>query len=444
MSVNGPSNIDGVRRQDLPQTTGAPADKGVGNIPIGRNTSTGSTPGLSLENTRQAQIDAEFQASDHLFFTKEHVKAARKKAGIGTSFPAKMAFNKGLGDQKTADIRNEYAKIIFTEGFDTPELKEVARQYISELPKCARKGEETEFRAACEQKLEAFRAAARGMKNTQNIMDNDNYNTAYLENTIVRSANGIKVHIDKKTGELKEFIDEKTGEVIARVDLKAKEIIINDNKNAAKTWNKINQAVVNINAHTDAVGAQVTQDVTQNMGAALGVDLTGYTVRNDKGDFVLANGETVAPEQTAVGQINEHTDAAVADGVKQVNEHTDAAVADGVKQVNEHTSKEHNQTRLEGRQNDVLLMKRDTLSDMLTTEQVERWPGNGAYRDSTVQWLGSSADRIMADNELTFQQKQEAMNELIRMVDEENIISDGDKAAFENKYFVEHRPHSHI
>lgn len=58
----------------------------------------------------------------------------------------------------------------------------------------------------------------------------------------------------------------------------------------------------------------------------------------------------------------------------------------------------------------------------------------GVYRDSTVKWLGGSADKIMSNNRLNQKQKEEALDELVRMADEENIISDGDKKEFNKKY----------
>lgn len=35
MNVNGPSNVDGVRKQDYSQNAGTPADPRIGNIPVG-------------------------------------------------------------------------------------------------------------------------------------------------------------------------------------------------------------------------------------------------------------------------------------------------------------------------------------------------------------------------------------------------------------------------
>ena len=92
---------------------------------------------------------------------------------------------------------------------------------------------------------------------------------------------------------------------------------------------------------------------------------------------------------------------------------------------------------LEAKQTAVLLSKRQAISDMLGHEAV-------FYLDKTVKWLGSSADRVFADQELSFKKKEEALDELTRMVDEEWVISDADRAEFENKYFKDTREHRHL
>ena len=80
---------------------------------------------------------------------------------------------------------------------------------------------------------------------------------------------------------------------------------------------------------------------------------------------------------------------------------------------------------------------------MLMNEVNESFPGAGHYRDKTVKRLGSLADRVMASTGLTFEQKKEALDELVRMVDKENVISDGDINEFAGKYltYTEERPH---
>lgn len=364
--------------------------------------------------------------------TREQVKAERQRLGIGTTFPAKLAFNKGLSENRTIEIHNQYAKQIFTEAYgDDPVLADLAKQYISELPKAARKGQEREYIAACEAKLEAFRGAVR------------DYNLAINQGII--DANAQQRHEE--------------GEVAA--DLRA----AHSDQITVQTGNRVIQ---NVNEHTDQVGQQVTQNVNantnrvgnsvvrrvnahttaetnrgiaanaQNTSAMLGVDAEGYTQRNDDGERILANGNAIADDASAVGQVNAHTDEAAA----AVNQHTDEAVKKGVDEVNAHTDKAAQGIKLDAQRQAVLDAKRQTISDMLMHEDSAEW--GGVYRDSTVKWLGSAADRVMGDTKLTFEQKKEALDELVRMVDEENVISDGDKTAFEGKYFWDHEQHPQV
>ena len=138
-----------------------------------------------------------------------------------------------------------------------------------------------------------------------------------------------------------------------------------------------------------------------------------------------------------------NADERVGQAEANINRHTTETGNRVIKEVNEHTTAEEEKTRLSNQQQAVLDAKRQTMSDMLMNEVNESFPGAGHYRDKTVKWLGSSADRVMASTGLTFEQKKEALDELTRMVDEENIISDGDRAAFEAKYFydTEEKPH---
>ena len=308
--------------------------------------------------------------------TRDQVKAERKRLGIGTTALAKMAFNNGLGDKRTIEIYNSYAKKIFTEAYgDDPELMAIGRRYIAELPKAARKGQEREFIAGCEAKLEAFRGAVR------------DYNLSINQGIIDNNAQ-------------KRYDD---GELAA-------------DARAANTDLHVTQEANRINTHTDESNAQQTMNINNNTNRKI---------------------------NSAVRIINVHTTAEVNRGVSEVNAHTTAEVNRGVKEVNAHTTAEHTETRRQGQQQAVLNAKRQTLSDMLMNEVNENIPGNGQYRDITVKWLGSAADRVMAGTDLTFEEKKAALDELVKMVDEENVISDGDKAAFEAKYFyrTQERPH---
>lgn len=334
-------------------------------------------PGLVVESPRQAQIDADFQASG-LGLTKEQVKAERKKLGIGTSFPAKLAFNKGLSTERTIEIHNNYAKKIFTEayGTDDPDITALAKAYISELPKAARKGQERDFIAACEQKLEAFRNAVQNHKLgvNQQILD---------ENAQARHEEGENA-----------------------ADLRSEDV----KQTVVRTGKKTTQ---DVNANTNKVVGEATQNINANTNRAV---------------------------NSAVKRINAHTTNEVNRGVGEVNAHTTKEVNRGVGEVNAHTTKEHNATRLQNQQQAVLDAKRQTMTDMLVNEVGQV---GGTYRDSTVKWLGSAADRIMAATDLTFSEKKAALDELTRMIDEENVISDGDKNEFEARYFyrTEERPH---
>ena len=377
--------------------------------------------------------------------TREKVKAERKRLGIGTTILAKVAFNNGLGDKRTIEIYNHYAKQIFSEAYgDDPELTALGRQYIAELPRAARKGQERELIAGCETKLEAFRDAVRAynLSINQGIIDDK----AQIRYEKAEQA------ADARTAETKQHMTLEVNRGVEEVNVHTDESNAQQTKDINSfTGNRINFAVRRINQHTDASNARqtaainsytdrrvgaaeqkittdVTQNVTQNMSAIVGVDAPGYTQKNEKGERLLVNDYSISPEESAVGQVNEHT-----------TEETDR----GIERVTAHVSAEHLETRRQDQKQAVLNAKRQTLSDMLMNEVNETRPGHGQYRDITVKWLGSAADRIMAGTDLTFEEKKEALDELVRMVDEEIVISDGDKAAFEAKYFyhTEERPH---
>lgn len=375
MALDGPNGVNPLTQQQQYQpvdnTVGQNAD--VARVPVGgaRN----ERPGLVLENSRQAQIDADFQASG-LELTREQVRAERKNLGIGTTFPAKLVGNRGLNENRTIEIHNQYAKQIFTEGYgDDPALMNLAKQYIAELPKAARKGQERDYIAACETKLEAFRAAVRdyNLSVNQGIIDNN-------------------------------------------AQVRHDESELNANLREAQTQRVVAQTgrtVINqVNAHTDESNDAQTGAINANT--------------NRVGNSV-------------VRRVNAHTDEVGNKVIHDVNEHTDKVGNNVIRQVNQHTTAKHKQTRQYEQQQAVLDAKRQTMSDMLTNELSQ----GGTYQDSTVKWLGKAADRIMAATDLTFEQKKAALDELTRMIDEENVISDGDKNAFEATYFVNttERPH---
>ena len=295
---------------------------------------------------------------------------------------------------------------IFKEAYgDDPVLMDLAQKYIAELPKAGRKNKEQEFISACEQKLEAFRAAV------------NDYNLALNQGMIDQNA--------QARHEASE----------AAADLRARGL--------EETIVETGQSVVeNVNEHTDAVGQQVTTNVNANtsrVGNSVVKRVNEFT--NDR----VGTAETTINEHTtevvenAKGEIT----STVNDAADKINKNVTRTGNRVIREVNKHTTEEHEQTRLQEQQQAVLDAKRQTISDMLMNEVNESFPGAGHYRDKTVKRLGSLADRVMASTGLTFEQKKEALDELVRMVDKENVISDGDINEFAGKYltYTEERPH---
>ena len=376
-------------------------------FPSGGEGTSGSRPGLALER-EQSQVEKDFNELG-LGLTKEQVKAEQRRLGIESTFAGKLT-KSGLKEERVIELHNQYAMQIFKEAYgDDPVLMDLAQKYIAELPKAGRKNKEQEFISACEQKLEAFRAAV------------NDYNLALNQGMIDENA--------QARHEASE----------AAADLRARGL--------EETIVETGQSVVeNVNEHTDAVGQQVTNNVNANT-SRVGNSVVGRI--NKFTDERVTTAETNINNNTneRVGQaeenINSHTDERVGQAEANINRHTTETGNRVIKEVNEHTTAEEEKTRLSNQQQAVLDAKRQTMSDMLMNEVNESFPGAGHYRDKTVKWLGSSADRVMASTGLTFEQKKEALDELTRMVDEENIISDGDRAAFEAKYFydTEEKPH---
>ena len=303
-----------------------------------------------------------------------------------------------MKEERVIELHNQYAMQIFKEAYgDDPVLMDLAQKYIAELPKAGRKNKEQEFISACEQKLEAFRAAV------------NDYNLALNQGMIDQNAQA----------------RHEAGETAA--DLRARgleETIVETGESLKEHTSQVGQDVTNdINAHTSRVGNSVVGRLSR-------------TIKQSETNIINRIGQSEE-------NINSHTDERVGQAEANINRHTTETGNRVIKEVNEHTTAEEEKTRLSNQQQAVLDAKRQTMSDMLMNEVNESFPGAGHYRDKTVKWLGSSADRVMASTGLTFEQKKEALDELTRMVDEENIISDGDRAAFEAKYFydTEEKPH---
>ncbi len=372
-------------------------------FPSGGEGTSGSRPGLALER-EQSQVEKDFNELG-LGLTKEQVKAEQRRLGIESTFAGKLT-KSGLKEERVIELHNQYAMQIFKEAYgDDPVLMDLAQKYIAELPKAGRKNKEQEFISACEQKLEAFRAAV------------NDYNLALNQGMIDQNA--------QARHEASE----------AAADLRARGL--------EETIVETGQSVVeNVNEHTDAVGQQVTTNVNANtsrVGNSVVKRVNEFT--NDR----VGTAETTINEHTtevvenAKGEIT----STVNDAADKINKNVTRTGNRVIKEVNEHTTAEEEKTRLSNQQQAVLDAKRQTISDMLMNEVNESFPGAGHYRDKTVKRLGSLADRVMASTGLTFEQKKEALDELVRMVDKENVISDGDINEFAGKYltYTEERPH---
>ena len=332
--------------------------------------------------------------------TREQVKAERKKLGIGTTILAKMALNKGLGDKKTIAIHNEYAKQIFSEAYGDEELMELAKTYISELPKAARKGEETEYRALCNQKLEAFRATVQrlGLEEDIKRADENADNRFQIGEAAadLRSLKEQKTIVETGESVLKgvEYIGDDIKKTVQNEGTKTRKTVQNE---GAKTRNTVKQEADGIKEHVTAEHNITREHVTSEH------EITREVIQEE-------------------GRVTRST-------VRTENERTrDTVREEGAK------------TRANQNENAKLTAKRQTLSDMLNEEisglNIGKLPGTGGiYRDSTIKWLGGAADRVIGDSKLTPEQKEKALDELIRMVDEELVITDGDKEEFNNTYF---------
>lgn len=379
------------------------ANQGAERVPVGGEGTSGSRPGLALER-EQSQVERDFNELG-LGLTKEQVKAEQRRLGIESTFAGKLT-KSGMKEERVIELHNQYAMQIFKEAYgDDPVLMDLAQKYIAELPKAGRKNKEQEFISACEQKLEAFRAAV------------NDYNLALNQGMIDQNAQARyeagETAADLRARGLEETIVE-TGESLK--------------EHITETGDRV---IKEVNAHTSRVGNSVVGQIKK------------FTDERVTAAETNINNNTNERVGQAEENINSHTDERVGQAEDNINQHTTETVNRGVREVNEHTTAEAEKTRLTNQQQAVLDAKRQTISDMLMNEANESFPGAGHYRDKTVKWLGSSADRVMASTGLTFEQKKEALDELVRMVDEENVISDGDRAAFEAKYFydTEEKPH---
>ena len=338
--------------------------------------------------------------------------------------------------ERVANIHNKYAYMILASAGDDPSLKALANAHIQELPRASYKRDLAEYARDCQAKLDAFRADAQrlGLAGSLVILDENATDRAALaEHAADERANAIKETVANTGERVIKTVNTHTDEVGAGL----KNTVKNEGAATRRQVRATGRNVIRqVNRHTTAETDRGISANAQNTSAIVGVDAPGYTVQDEKtGQRLLYNGEAV--EESAVYLVN-WSNRREADRV--------------IREVNEHTTQV---SQLTQQQTQVLQSKRQAISDMLTKEQTEAGFGvglgvfgagisSGLYKDKTIKWLGSAADRVMADSELSFDQKKEALDELIRMVDEENVIDDSDRAAFESKYLKETREHDHI
>ena len=431
-------------------------------------------------------------AASGLTVTKEDVKAGQVKLGIRTSAKTK---------ELVANMRNEYAQKIMAycgEGCP-PALKAVALSYAQELPMASRGRDIQNFKAACEAKLDAFRGTAQRMglgeyliqmeRNNQARFDlgeaSADLRQAETELTIVETGQAVTGAVNEHTDEVAEGVKNEIHKEGAA------------NRAETRRQGRLTRGVIHSECaatrqvvHNEAAAIKQKVDdasdlVTDNVGTMIGTPGVGRTKQVSDGSggtkevrvVQYSDGREVEVDNhdTALGRSDDNTDLLtrnvgsmlgipsvgetrkVSDGNGNTREEfvvTDTKgnktglqpsdtvnghVTDEANRVNAHTTKEHQQTRLQNQQQAVLDQKARTLHMMLNHEENTL----GLYRDSTVKWLGNAADRVMAGTDLSFTDKKAALDELTRMVDEENVISDADKAEFEATYFrrTQERPH---
>lgn len=386
----------------------------------------GQSGAVDFSASRASTSDEALEASGWKL-TKEDVKAAQNEDGERMRTSARTK-------EIVANIHNKYASEILEMAGENEELRKIAQKHIKALPKASTKRDLLTYRVACQAKVDAFRADAQRLglaKSLVTLDENAADRAALAEEAADARANEIKDAVAATGEHVIEAVNTHTDEVGAGI----KQTVRSEGQKTRRTVRKEGAAT---RAEVINTGNSVVRRVTQNTSALLGVDAEGYTVKDESsGKRLLDNGEAV--EAGAVDLVNKHT-----------TEEADRVIT----KVNEHTTQESEKIQLNQQQTQVLQAKLATITNMLTTEQTEAGFGaglgvglgisSGQYRDKTIKWLGSAADRVMADSELTFDKKKEALDELIRMVDEENVISDADKAEFEGKYFYDTREHDHI
>ena len=251
-----------------PASSTPAASQGAERVPVGGGANNGSRPGLALER-QQSQIEKDFNDLG-LGLTKEQVKEEQKRLGIEGTFVGRLA-KSGMKEERVIELHNQYAMQIFKEAYgDDPVLMDLAQKYIAELPKAGRKNKEQEFISACEQKLEAFRAAVNdyNLAINQGMIDQNaqarheaseaaaDLRARGLEETIVETGESLKEHItetgDRVIKEVNDHTSRVGNSVVGRINKFTDERVTTAETNINNNTNeRVGQAEENINSHTD-------------------------------------------------------------------------------------------------------------------------------------------------------------------------------------------------
>ena len=384
--------IDG--RNNVPQTQQAQVSTVSGG---------GAEQPVDLKKAKGATTDEAFQASG-LAITREDVKKAQGELGIRTSAKTK---------ERVAQTHNDYAKQILAECGDNAQLRAIAMKYVPELPKASKGGNLQSYKAACDAKLEAFRAAARdaGLGNML-VQHEQNSQDRHVESEV--AADNRQVEMQKTTVQVGEA-------VIGELGAAKEEIVQVAHDEGDKTRKQVvatgNNTVRRVNNNTNA---QADRIIEANKAEH---EATRTHVTSETDRAIAAN---AAEHETTRTHVTNETDRAI-----EANEAEHKATRTHVTNEANRVIKEEN---LNDQRQAVLDGLKTKISNVLMNEVNESFPGAGYYRDSTVKWIGTAVSKVMGDLDADFATKKAALEELTRMVDEEIVISDKDRKAFEDKY----------
>lgn len=351
-----------------------------------------------------------------LAITREDVKAAQDIYGIKTSKKTK---------ERVANMHNEYVQRILSLPEDAPvELKAIAIKYAQELPKAAKGSDILDYQTLCETKLEAFRSTVRDMNMGKFLEQMEqNADDRFVASELAADARADMTNAlventgDKVIKDVNEHSDENTAKVIATIKqdgAKTRGELKQTEKNLKRFMNsETNRGINENNKNMNAVANRSVAENLKNQKA-----IAGYGETDADGRRTLTDGTQIEDKQSLRG-----TTKTVGAVLYKQNRDEHA-------KTRAHVSDEHAATRANSTQNaketQQLSSKRQAISDTLAHE-------GGTFRDSTVKWLNGAADRIMKSS-MPHAKKLQAMDELARMIDEEFVITDGDKENF-NKSF---------